>query len=73
MSAIVSAPKLGSFESVASQAVSFVKSTVSSVVLWEQNRRTRNTLSKLSDHELDDIGLTRGDIDELAFKIARGH
>ena len=73
MSAIVSAPKLGSFESVASQAVSFVKSTVSSVILWEQNRRTRNTLSKLSDHELDDIGLTRGDIDELAFKIARGH
>lgn len=72
MSAIVSAPKLGSFESVASQAVSFVKSTVSSVILWEQNRRTRNTLSKLSDHELDDIGLTRGDIDELAFKIARG-
>lgn len=73
MSAIVSAPKLGSFESVASQAVSFVKSTVSSVILWEQNRKTRNTLSKLSDHELDDIGLTRGDIDELAFKIARGH
>ena len=73
MSAIVSAPKLGSFESVASQAVSFVKSTVSSVILWEQNRRTRNTLSKLSDHELDDIGLTRGDIDELAFRIARGH
>lgn len=73
MSAIVSAPKLGSFESVASQAVSFVKSTVSSVILWEKNRRTRNSLSKLSDHELDDIGLTRGDIDELAFKIARGH
>ena len=73
MSAIVSAPKLGSFESVASQAVSFVKSTVSSVILWEQNRRTRNTLSKLSDHELDDIGLTRGDIDELALRIARGH
>lgn len=73
MSAIVSAPKFGSFESVASQAVSFVKSTVSSVILWEQNRRTRNTLSKLSDHELEDIGLTRGDIDELAFKIARGH
>ena len=72
MSAIVSAPKFGGFESVASQAVDFAKSTVSSVILWDQNRRTRNTLSRLSDHELDDIGLTRGDIDELAFKIARG-
>ena len=72
MSAIVSAPKFGSFESVASQAVSYVKSTVSSVILWEKNRRTRNALSRLSDHELDDIGLTRGDIDELGFKIARG-
>lgn len=32
---------------------------------WNEARRTRNALSKLSAHELDDIGLNRGDIDRL--------
>ena len=29
---------------------------------WNDRRSTRKTLTKLSDRELDDIGLTRGDI-----------
>ena len=29
---------------------------------WNDARVTRNSLSKLSDRELDDIGLCRGDI-----------
>ncbi|MFD1344684.1 DUF1127 domain-containing protein [Litorisediminicola beolgyonensis] len=33
--------------------------------------RTRRQLSALSDRELDDIGLTRGDIDRAARKAAR--
>lgn len=33
---------------------------------WNDARRTRNVLSQLSAHELDDIGLTRGDIDAIA-------
>lgn len=33
--------------------------------LWNEKRATRVALSKLSDRELDDIGLCRGDIDAL--------
>lgn len=32
---------------------------------WNDARVTRNALSKLSDRELDDIGLCRGDIEML--------
>jgi uncharacterized protein YjiS (DUF1127 family) len=31
--------------------------------VWNSGRVTRNALSKLSNRELDDIGLCRGDID----------
>ncbi len=36
--------------------------------IWEWNniRLTRKALSRLSDRELDDIGLTRGDIETVA-------
>lgn len=30
---------------------------------WQEERMTREALSRLSDRELDDIGLTRFDID----------
>ncbi len=33
---------------------------------WNDARATKSALSKLSDAELDDIGLIRGDIDEVA-------
>lgn len=32
---------------------------------WNDQRVTRNELSRLSDRELDDIGLCRGDIQEI--------
>lgn len=32
---------------------------------WNARRATRAALSKLSDRELDDIGLVRGDIDNI--------
>ncbi|MES2914224.1 MAG: DUF1127 domain-containing protein [Pseudomonadota bacterium] len=32
---------------------------------WNDARVTRKSLSKLSDRELDDIGLCRGDIEQL--------
>lgn len=37
-----------------------------SVVAWNDARVTRNTLSALSDRELEDIGLIRGEIDIVA-------
>lgn len=36
------------------------------LVDWNDTRRTRNVLAQLSSHELDDIGLSRGDIDVIA-------
>ncbi len=33
---------------------------------WNDTRVTRKVLSKLSDRELDDIGLIRADIDNIA-------
>lgn len=35
------------------------------VVAWNDARATRNALSALSDRELEDIGLTRADIDDV--------
>lgn len=39
---------------------------VGKLVAWNDARVTRNALSGLSDRELDDIGLVRGDIDLVA-------
>lgn len=36
------------------------------IAAWNDARVTRSALSKLSDHELDDLGLHRGDIDAIA-------
>ncbi|MDU8943296.1 DUF1127 domain-containing protein [Ovoidimarina sediminis] len=38
---------------------------VNRFLTWKDDRATRKALSMLSDHELDDIGLVRGDIDRL--------
>jgi uncharacterized protein YjiS (DUF1127 family) len=34
---------------------------------WNDARITRKALGKLSDRELDDIGLCRGDIDHMGY------
>lgn len=39
---------------------------VTAYLAWKDARATRNALERLSDHELDDIGLVRGDIDRIA-------
>lgn len=39
---------------------------VNTVIAWNDARVTRNSLSALTDRELDDIGLVRGDIDRIA-------
>lgn len=40
-----------------------ISALVARFVAWNDARVTRKALDRLSDHELDDIGLTRGDID----------
>ena len=53
----------------ASGSAAHIRHTVSgiagSVKAWNDRRVTRNALQRLSDLELDDIGLVRGDIDRI--------
>lgn len=49
-----------------SRSTGFLASILSFLTSWNDSRVTRNSLSRLSDHELDDIGLCRGDIDRVA-------
>lgn len=44
----------------------FIVTAVAAVAAWNDARVTRASLSKLTDRELDDIGLCRGDIEEIA-------
>ncbi len=41
-------------------------SALNAFVAWNDARVTRNALSKLTNRELDDIGLCRGDIENIA-------
>ena len=50
----------------ASRAVAFVSDLGLSVSAWNDARVTRNALTDLSDRELADIGLARGEIDSIA-------
>ena len=50
------------------RVVAFIADASAAVVAWNDARVTRNALSSLTDRELDDIGLIRGDIDAVAFR-----
>lgn len=41
------------------------------IASWNDARVTRNALSGLTDRELEDIGMVRGDIDAVAVSRAR--
>jgi uncharacterized protein YjiS (DUF1127 family) len=47
------------------RSVQAVAETFSSFAAWNDARITRKALTKLSDRELDDIGLCRGDIEMI--------
>ncbi|WP_300032023.1 DUF1127 domain-containing protein [uncultured Roseobacter sp.] len=51
---------------LASRILNTLSGAVASVVAWNDARVTRNALSGLTDRELDDIGLSRSDIDAVA-------
>jgi len=50
-------------------AFGFVSRLVEAVISWNDRRATRKALAQLSDRELDDIGLNRGDIDRVASRF----
>ena len=52
---------------IAYRAVHTLSGFVSDVIRWNELRRTRAVLSRLTTHELADIGLSRGDIDTFDF------
>ena len=43
-----------------------VSSLMATLAAWNDARVTRNALNRLSDRELDDIGLCRGDIETIS-------
>lgn len=45
--------------------IQFVSNALVAVKNWNDARVTRKALSSLSDRELDDIGLCRGDIERI--------
>lgn len=52
--------------SAVNRTIVFLTDLVASIVSWNDSRVTRKALSSLSDRELEDIGLIRGDIDYVA-------
>lgn len=44
----------------------YLASLANAVIVWNDARVTRNALNGLSNRELEDIGLCRGDIDVVA-------
>ena len=52
--------------SAVSSITSFIGGIFASVVAWNDQRLTHRALSCLTDPELEDIGLIRGDIDSVA-------
>lgn len=53
---------------VAGRIFNAFTSVINAMTLWNDARATRNALSRLTDRELDDIGLTRGDIEWVAHR-----
>lgn len=53
------------------RVVSFLERVVDAFVAWRSARATAVALSDLSDQQLADIGLVRGQIDDVADALAR--
>lgn len=47
------------------RSVSGLGGIVAAIAAWNDARMTRKALGRLSDRELDDIGLCRGDVEML--------
>jgi len=47
------------------RAINSLSNAIAALQAWNDARVTRNALNKLSDRELDDIGLCRGDVEVI--------
>ncbi len=48
------------------RAVSAISDLASGIGHWRSRNRTATQLARLSDRQLDDIGLSRGDVETIA-------
>lgn len=48
------------------RAYRFISAALDALGAWNDSRLTRGALFRLSRHELDDLGLLPGDIDDIA-------
>lgn len=48
-----------------------LRGLVSALADWNETRLTREILGRLSDRELADIGLTRGEIAQISLRLPR--
>lgn len=53
------------------RAVTLAERVLGAAQTWRRARQTRATLAALSDAQLADIGIYRGQIDEIAEALAR--
>ncbi len=58
-------------QSIANRFFSAFTGMAGTFAAWNDTRITRNALSKLSDHELDDLGLSRSDIATMGGRLSR--
>ena len=52
--------------SAANRFFAALSTVIAAMIAWNDARVTRNALSGLTDRELEDIGLSRADIDNVA-------
>jgi len=64
--ALFDSPRLPTAGSVLSRLVGLVTAARDAVLDWRDNNATHRALKSLSAHELEDIGLTRGDIEQIS-------
>jgi uncharacterized protein YjiS (DUF1127 family) len=65
MAIIETSRPYGASPSLLSRLAAGVADIFAAVAEWNEARQTRNALSRLSDRELDDIGLSRAEIEAL--------
>ena len=69
MAAIENTRTAFGFAPVANRLRSLFDAQLSAILAWNDARVTRNSLNTLTDRELEDIGLSRGDIDGVATRF----
>ncbi|MXQ08707.1 DUF1127 domain-containing protein [Alphaproteobacteria bacterium GH1-50] len=64
--ALLDDPRAAGRPAVLSDTISRAAYRIASAIMeWHSDRRTRKALLELSPEELDDIGLTRADLDKM--------